>query len=517
MGTLTADCPRLDVHCPHKLATSCRLTSTLDCCACADERPHSRLYRVYVDGVGFVQRGTRWQSYCWFCKEFWNNRLAATYPPLEASQTQIPHIPDQSEFLERWFEFHQGYRTVTHPDGSESRIAVVGEPFSEVSPGFLPRTLDHLRANRQNDASRPDNVFRRRRLTSEEERPAEAQQSIEDALDDLLGELSDEDEATEPIETEPPSTDMPHRRSSGRLSRPLTRTEVNLQRARDRLARVFGSREDVQRDDYESPLSTMYNRAEERYQQAEERRATGETTDPRTNNLQSLPRQEQRELEEQILWGVLQDSRRSFLDRNQDAYLRSHPGLAPRETLPARETLHDSRILAVPDGTSASPDTTSISAPSLRSSLDQITSDLSRLQVATDAVASARIALARQRPSRPLFAEPKQTLDQPDRPPPLKDAQMTKKLDCQVCYSQLADIALLPCGHMVMCQWCADVVVPVRHGHIPARPSKCPMCRKVVKQRFKIHIGGDDVVLKQEMAGVEEDGTRQQNIGLGWR
>jgi hypothetical protein len=68
MGTLTADCPRLDTHCPHKLATSCRLTSTPNCCACADERVHSRTYRVYIDGVGFVQRGTRWQGYCWFCK-----------------------------------------------------------------------------------------------------------------------------------------------------------------------------------------------------------------------------------------------------------------------------------------------------------------------------------------------------------------------------------------------------------------------------------------------------------------
>ncbi|KAF2448245.1 hypothetical protein P171DRAFT_428351 [Karstenula rhodostoma CBS 690.94] len=493
MGTLTASCPRLDAHCPHKLATSCRLTSTPNCCACADERPHSRLYRVYVDGVGYVQRGTRWQSYCWFCKEFWNNRLAATDPPLEASQTQVPHIPDQSEFLERWFEFHQGYRIVAQPDGSDSRIAVVGEPFSEVSPGFLPRTLDQLRANRQNDASRPDNVFRRRRLTSEEERPAEAQQSIEDALDDLLEGLSDEEEAPGPIETERLNTDMPRRNSSGGLSRPLTRTEVNLQRARDRLVRVFGSREDVQREDYESPLSTMYNRAEERYEQAEGRRATGETTDPRTNDLQNLPQQERGELEEQILWGVLQDSQRSFLERNQGPYHAAEL---------------DSRNFVEPDVTPSSSNTTSAStsASSLRSSLNQITSDLSRLQAATDAVANARIALARQRPPHPLFTEPKQTLDQPDRPPPLTDAQMTKKLDCQVCYSQIADIALLPCGHMVMCQWCADVVVPVRHGHIPARPSKCPMCRKMVKQRFKIHTGGDDVVMKQGRTGVDAAG-----------
>lgn len=68
MGTLTADCPRLDAHCDHKLATSCRLTSTHNCCACADERAHSLTYRVYIDGIGFVQRGTRWQGYCWFCK-----------------------------------------------------------------------------------------------------------------------------------------------------------------------------------------------------------------------------------------------------------------------------------------------------------------------------------------------------------------------------------------------------------------------------------------------------------------
>jgi hypothetical protein len=68
MGTLTADMPRLDEYCPHKLPTSCRLTSTPLCCACADERQHTATYRVYIDGIGFVHRGTRWQSYCWFCK-----------------------------------------------------------------------------------------------------------------------------------------------------------------------------------------------------------------------------------------------------------------------------------------------------------------------------------------------------------------------------------------------------------------------------------------------------------------
>ncbi|KAF1970768.1 hypothetical protein BU23DRAFT_600686 [Bimuria novae-zelandiae CBS 107.79] len=500
MGTLTAGCPRLDTHCPHKLATSCRLTSTPKCCACYDRRPHSQLYRVYIDGVGYVQRGTRWQSYCWFCKEFWNNRLAATDPPLEARQTQIPHIPDQTEFLGRWFEFHQGYRTVAQPDGTETRIAVIGEPFREVSPGFLPRTLDQLRAGRENDASRPENIFTRRRLTSEEERPQEVHQSIEDALDDLLEGLSDDDAELDPP---PQGTHMPRRSSSAGLSRPLTRTEVGLQRARDRIVRVFGSREDVQREDYESPLSTMYNRAEERYRQAEERRATGETTDPRLNNMNDLPRQERRDLEEQILWGVLQDSRQHFR-RHQEGNVRSY---TPAPLNRRREDSATSPALIPPIAPTlsltselfADGDRPASSTPSIRASLIQIENDLTRLQQATDAVASARIALVRQRPaSRPPLPEPVPTLDEPDRPPPLTDAQMTKKLDCQVCYSQIADIAVLPCGHMVMCQWCADIAIPVRHSHIPARPSKCPMCRKTVKQRFKIHVAGNDVVQKEK-------------------
>ncbi|KAF1961717.1 hypothetical protein CC80DRAFT_401023 [Byssothecium circinans] len=85
---------------------------------------------------------------------------------------------------------------------------------------------------------------------------------------------------------------------------------------------------------------------------------------------------------------------------------------------------------------------------------------------------------------------PPQTLESADRPPPLSDEEMKKSLECQVCYQQIADIAVLPCGHMCMCKWCADVVVPVRHGTYPARATKCPMCRKAIKQRVKIHIGG---------------------------
>lgn len=79
--------------------------------------------------------------------EFWENRVAATN--LRPSQTRIPDVPDQSEFLQKWYDFHRGYRIITNDNGEEERIAVLGEAFKDVDPGHLPRTLDELRAGHE--------------------------------------------------------------------------------------------------------------------------------------------------------------------------------------------------------------------------------------------------------------------------------------------------------------------------------------------------------------------------------
>ena len=146
MGTLTGGEVRIPGQCEHKLPASCRLSSIPRCCACADERAHASSYSTYVDGVGFVPWGTRWQRYCWFCREFWEQRVSVS--GLRPAQTRIPEVPDQTEFLERWYEFHRGYRIVQKEDGTEERVAVLGEDFKDVDPGCLPRTLDELRAGR---------------------------------------------------------------------------------------------------------------------------------------------------------------------------------------------------------------------------------------------------------------------------------------------------------------------------------------------------------------------------------
>jgi hypothetical protein len=44
-------------------------------------------------------------------------------------------------------------------------------------------------------------------------------------------------------------------------------------------------------------------------------------------------------------------------------------------------------------------------------------------------------------------------LDSLPRPEALKDDQMTVKLECGICLQQIANVACLPCGHVVMCEW----------------------------------------------------------------
>ncbi|KAK5016043.1 hypothetical protein LTR16_003072, partial [Cryomyces antarcticus] len=80
-------------------------------------------------------------------------------------------------------------------------------------------------------------------------------------------------------------------------------------------------------------------------------------------------------------------------------------------------------------------------------------------------------------------------LDAPSRPAPLEESALTVALECKICFTQLADTATLPCGHMVMCSWCADQLVPY-HQHDRTRPRdavNCPICRKRIRQRFRIY------------------------------
>jgi hypothetical protein len=98
------------------------------------------------------------------------------------------------------------------------------------------------------------------------------------------------------------------------------------------------------------------------------------------------------------------------------------------------------------------------------------------------------------------------------RPEPKTEEQLRVNLDCKVCFSQLVDTVLLPCGHAVMCQWCANQHVPSSKYDKtrPSKPAKCPMCRKGIKQKVQsTPLGAIDVGVNPRIGQNAHRVTRQ--------
>jgi hypothetical protein len=74
------------------------------------------------------------------------------------------------------------------------------------------------------------------------------------------------------------------------------------------------------------------------------------------------------------------------------------------------------------------------------------------------------------------------------RPEPKTEEEMEVKLECRICYSQIADVACLPCGHLVMCKWCSEQHSPtMQHDRTrPRRAAGCPVCRKGIRQKVRV-------------------------------
>jgi hypothetical protein len=98
-----------DKVCEHKLLTLCSLSSIGQCCACYDKRPKVAMYPQYVDGAGSILQGTRWQHYCYSCKQWWEGNVAASdLRPHQARGTiNHPRI--------RWFSDWLSQKAVNQP------------------------------------------------------------------------------------------------------------------------------------------------------------------------------------------------------------------------------------------------------------------------------------------------------------------------------------------------------------------------------------------------------------------
>lgn len=219
--------------------------------------------------------------------------------------TRIPEEPDQLSFLTKWFDYHRGYTIVKRNDDGveETRELLIEKPWTDVAPGHLPVLQEEERI--QLDSQRP------RSWSRAEENPV----SLDATLDSLLEVAIQEEVAVIPRQEEQvtqlldqsrpmaPAYDAAHyaermaaacnqieaaekRREEAQQAFETAKQELReshqrrSQISREVLAarhleRVFGTREEIraQGSSYVSPLTSLFNRAYDRYRVAEEVRA----------------------------------------------------------------------------------------------------------------------------------------------------------------------------------------------------------------------------------------------------
>ena len=207
------------------------------------------------------------------------------------------------------------------------------------------------------------------------------------------------------------------------------------------ISSALGTREEIQSDDYVSPVAAMFGRAWHRYRGAEEQRAAlrvgienvaGSATDTTLDLLGTNP--PQYEVPAQQLEAAMNDRRRTSERELRERFQR---------ILSFREALAD-----------------------------------------------------------PSFHAEDNPIDfQTSRPPPLESEEMTANIACRVCHEQKIDTLLEPCMHLAICHWCSEVLQERtrRYRSNSSNPLytslhpqddrlRCPICRRNVAQARKVFL-----------------------------
>jgi hypothetical protein len=296
------------------------------------------------------------------------------------------------------------------------------------------------------------------------------------------------------------SSTHPYGDSGGLLdstNRPQQQRDHDSRRDRDRPrmrqrppVAPFGTREDVENEDYVSPLSTMFHRAHDRYRVAEETRRQAYQADQfmNANNENAIPNPLRSRR------GNLTDNfagQQEFPQQFNYANVPHQTMAYPRWIQNAHAELDRRRLGLLSPEQHMAEDVQmfeNLRAAELRQREQAI-------QLAVHAVNNVQPTMQPnvQQPT-PAAQAPAITFENQPRPPPRASEDMIVNIACTICSEHPINVVLLPCWHACMCNWCADLCVPVRRNTPFARPptgftGKCPKCRAVVKERREIFLG----------------------------
>jgi len=423
----------------------------------------------------------------------------------------------------------------------------------------LDRSLDDILDNQPEDAIPTESIAhepvmpvqaQRRGLESVQRRLDEAVRLQHEALslrDRSRAHYNELDRHLERVRNEHAEAfaNLDNAEDSVRIRRQEVERLQREKRTAENYMRVFGTREDFEREDYISPIGGMFNRAWERFRVAEDTRQEERTLrrvlddehqieDARARRLAGEPDTD-RDSPPPPADTEREDRLNEYYTmlRNQDWAQRhtadSDEANFPRSMLNAFHELNEEerqarvQYLASLDAQRAVAEAESISAtndrdvPQSNNILDQLlqttpeperSAIIARMTENGTAQALQETRLGGATPSNHLAMlrrlretvppidsdseddEDQQGLDKEDgRPGPRAEEELSVRMDCKVCYTQVADTACLPCGHLVLCQWCSEQHSPVmEHDKTrPRRPANCPACRKRIKQKVRIY------------------------------
>ena len=120
----------------------CELTTTTKCCMCADRRPFSEADPTYVDGRGMRNSGTRYQKYCWKCRDHWGaqDALDPLNPSTHTEQTwSFPTTtPSTSSTLSPFSGLHRRAERPHPPHGNPLRPEFNTDDPNDSAPALTP-------------------------------------------------------------------------------------------------------------------------------------------------------------------------------------------------------------------------------------------------------------------------------------------------------------------------------------------------------------------------------------------
>lgn len=254
---------------------------------------------------------------------------------------------------------------------------------------------------------------------------------------------------------------------------PSRRRESGESEHRERRVQAYplGTVEDVQRDDYESPIDAMFFRAWDRYRTAEEvRRAEAQSMAFQARNNENIPPQQRNPLNASSFQHNVSTSPPNL---NPLASPFNPPRPSPVTAAGFHEpelgsTPGPARLRGIPHRPRAS-----FHTPFYFGHAPQIPS------------------LPRHEPDpmddrpNPIDAQSQQ------RPVPSQPESLTVDFACKVCIEQKINTFCEPCMHACMCQWCAAIVrdeCRSEGGRFDGRLWRCPICRARITQVRKFYV-----------------------------